>query len=204
MSKRKWSFAMANQVTVMSMKRHRPLEGHPLYPKVRDTVTKTLGWLTSLDNPTIRGRLPNLLPNLLNQLGRSATSVSANLAEGEGRTRSTGHYRQFLLISRGSLVESIDHFTSLGALEKAWSDLTLEPVTEMETLWKDLLEAFDTFLASALDPEDRGAKILQATKIGATSSSKVDDEPRADDEPQVTSDDSCLDPAEPEVIELEP
>jgi four helix bundle protein len=116
---------------------------------------------------------------LLNQLGRSSTSVSANLAEGEGRTRSTGHYRQFLLISRGSLVESIDHFSSLEILEDAWVDdprseavrkNDIESAASMRAKWEELLVDFDGFLEKALDPlggegvSGRAEKILRLAR----------------------------------------
>jgi len=177
--KRRWDFVKANKDTIASMRRHPPLEGHPLYPKVRSVVNETVRWIRALDGPYLRSKLPALLPPLLNQLGRSATSVSANLAEGEGRTRSTGHYRQFLLISRGSLVESIDHFSSLEVLEDEWLDneedkISVEPVALMRAKWEDLLVDFDDFLGLALDgaseatgvdkTEERVAKILKMAK----------------------------------------
>jgi len=177
--KRRWDFVKANKDTIASMRRHPPLEGHALYPKVRSVVNETVRWIRALDGPYLRSKLPALLPPLLNQLGRSATSVSANLAEGEGRTRSTGHYRQFLLISRGSLVESIDHFSSLEVLEDEWLDneedkISVEPVALMRAKWEDLLVDFDDFLGLALDgaseatgvdkTEERVAKILKMAK----------------------------------------
>ena len=175
--KRRWDFVKANQDTIASMRRHPPLEGHPLYPSVRALVNETVRWIRALDGPYLRSKLPALLPPLLNQLGRSATSVSANLAEGEGRTRCTGHYRQFLLISRGSLVESIDHFSSLEVLEDEWAEddkICAEPVALMRAKWEDLLIEFDAFLGLALDgaseaagvdkTEERVAKILKMAK----------------------------------------
>jgi len=185
--KRRLGFVKANKDTIASMRRHPPLEGHPLYPKVRSVVNETVRWIRALDGPLLRSKLPALLPPLLNQLGRSATSVSANLAEGEGRTRSTGHYRQFLLISRGSLVESIDHFSSLQVLEDEWlpdgdgedDKIGVAPVAEMRAKWEDLLVHFDAFLGLALDGaskacgmgtgtnennDERVAKILKMAK----------------------------------------
>lgn len=194
--KRKWDFVQANRETVASMKRHPPLEGHPVYPKVRAIVNETIVWLRSLDGPYLRSRCPALLPPLLNQLGRSATSVSANLAEGEGRTRSTGHYRQFVLISRGSLVESIDHFSSLEVLEDMWANdpkISVCPVKEIRAKWEAILEDFDKFLAEALDPEgadgslsrvERILKLARSEGKLATSEVEVTPEPELVDNPE--------------------
>lgn len=46
---------------------------------------------------------------LTSQVRRSAASIPANIAEGQGRRRGTGEFRQFLYVSRGSLNETETH-----------------------------------------------------------------------------------------------
>lgn len=53
---------------------------------------------------------------LVNQIIRSASSVSANIAEGFGR-RTRKDYEQFLVIARGSVNETIDWLEKLKELK---------------------------------------------------------------------------------------
>lgn len=106
-----------NSVLVTALRESEALEALPIYTLVRDLVDAVLWFVWRMEVTTdAKVRLASTVPPLLNQLSRSATSVSANLAEGEGRTRTTGHYRQFILIARGSFVESIDHLRSFRTL----------------------------------------------------------------------------------------
>lgn len=163
--KSSWSLFVANQTALTSMRTHPPLDEHKLYINVRRLVCETVGWLMNIDKKEIRDVCPNILPGIINQIGRSSTSVSANLAEGEGRTRSTGHYRQFLLIARGSLVETIDHFATLACLESCWSGVVdIVSVSVMTAHWKCLLVEFDKFAENALDPEGWRLRMLRLSK----------------------------------------
>ena len=47
---------------------------------------------------------------LTNQVRRSAVSIPANIAEGQGR-KHTAEFNHFLAIARGSLLETETHFT---------------------------------------------------------------------------------------------
>ena len=66
-------------------------------------------WQRSMDLAVRIYRITQKLPasekfGLTSQLRRAAVSIPSNIAEGYGRL-STGYYRQFLSISRGSLME---------------------------------------------------------------------------------------------------
>jgi four helix bundle protein len=66
-------------------------------------------WKKSMDMVEMVYRITQMLPpherfGLVSQMRRAAVSVPSNIAEGYGRN-STGSYKQFLSISRGSLFE---------------------------------------------------------------------------------------------------
>lgn len=66
-------------------------------------------WQRSMDLAVRIYRITQKLPaseqfGLTSQLRRASVSIPSNIAEGYGR-QSTGNYRQFLSISRGSLME---------------------------------------------------------------------------------------------------
>jgi four helix bundle protein len=68
-----------------------------------------LVWQKSMDLVEAIYRVTLKLPSheqygLISQLRRAAVSIPSNIAEGYGR-QSTGNYRQFLSVSRGSLLE---------------------------------------------------------------------------------------------------
>lgn len=167
--KSNWSLFVANQAVVSSMRTRPTLDDNKLYLSARCLVNETVGWLMNIDKKEIRDLHPNILPGIINQLGRSSTSVSANIAEGEGRTRSTGHYRQFLMIARGSLMETIDHFVTLSNLESCWSDMVnIVGANVMAERWKCLLVEFDTFAEGALDPEGWRQRMVRLSKVNDT------------------------------------
>ncbi|MBN9520739.1 four helix bundle protein [bacterium] len=77
------------------------------------------------------------------QTYRSATSVSANIAEGVGRMQRS-QVIQFLRVARGSAFETISH-------------LSLSPIAELDLAalrksYVALIEAIDTSLARLIDP----------------------------------------------------
>jgi four helix bundle protein len=68
-----------------------------------------LVWQKGMDLAEAIYRLTESLPvceqwGLTAQMRRAAISIPSNIAEGYGR-QSTGHYKQFLSIARGSLLE---------------------------------------------------------------------------------------------------
>jgi four helix bundle protein len=72
-----------------------------------------LVWQRSMDIAEQIYRITERLPDkerwgLISQMRRAAVSVPANIAEGYGR-QSTGDYRHFLSIGRGSLSELETH-----------------------------------------------------------------------------------------------
>ena len=65
-----------------------------------------LVWQKSMDLVEAIYRITQKLPSheqfgLISQLRRAAVSIPSNIAEGDGR-QSSGSYRQFLSVSRGS------------------------------------------------------------------------------------------------------
>lgn len=82
---------------------------------------------------------------LADQLRRSSLSVSANIAEGNGRAR-TAQYRHFLSIARGSLNETESHLLAaveLGHVPPARADIALQLVARVGRM----LTALDQALA---------------------------------------------------------
>lgn len=59
--------------------------------------------------------------SVIDQLLRSATSISANLCEGRGRA-STASMQYFASVSRGSLFETFDHLRTLKCILEALSE----------------------------------------------------------------------------------
>lgn len=160
MPRRALPFSFANRVLLDAMAKADDPWTTPLYGALRRHVNAVLRLAWFVDTATDAKAILSGLASLVSQLTRSATSVTANLCEGEGRTRTNGHYRQFLLIARGSFVEVVDHLATFeawfaldapgrkvfGALH---DDATLHPTTlKADTV--TLLKEFDTFLAATL------------------------------------------------------
>jgi len=155
--KRALPLALANNVLVTALQKSDALEDLPIYALVRDMVNSILSFIWTMEMATdAKVLFPSTVPPLLNQLSRSSTSVSANLAEGEGRTRTTGHYRQFILISRGSFVESIDHLRSFSTLIGFDKDCRVfgpdlgEECDRLVDLSMEVLKEFDLFIETTL------------------------------------------------------
>jgi four helix bundle protein len=160
MPRRALPFSFANRVLLDAIAKADDPWTTPLYGTLRRHVNAVLRLAWFIDTATDAKATLSGLASLVSQLTRSATSVTANLCEGEGRTRTNGHYRQFLLIARGSFVEVVDHLATFeawfaldaparkvfGALH---DDVTLHPTTlKADTV--TLLKEFDTFLATTL------------------------------------------------------
>jgi len=105
-----------------------------------------LVWQRSMDLVERIYRITDKMPDrerwgLVSQMCRSAVSVPANIAEGYGR-QSTGEYRHFLSIGRGSLSELETHMLlcqRLGYIEAAEVDSLLREVEELLKMMSTLI-----------------------------------------------------------------
>ena len=103
-------------------------------------------WQRSMDFAvTIYGITQKLPPSeqfgLTSQLRRAAVSIPSNIAEGYGR-QSTGNYRQFLSISRGSLMEietQIEICQRLKYLAQSDSENIFKEITEISKMLTSLI-----------------------------------------------------------------
>jgi four helix bundle protein len=104
----------------------------------------------------IKGLAQNLPPEekfeLKSQIRRSSRSISANIAEGYGRY----HYQeniQFLRISRGSLLETIDHISV--AFDESYIDKkTKNDLTEECYVLLKILNGYIAYLKRRKNPPD--------------------------------------------------
>ncbi len=105
-----------------------------------------LVWQKSMDLVVAIYRITQKLPaneqfGLISQLRRAAVSVPSNIAEGYGR-HSSGSYKQFLSMSRGSLLEvetQIDLCLRLGYLTAMDTDIVLNTITEISKMLTSLI-----------------------------------------------------------------
>ena len=105
-----------------------------------------LVWQRGMDLAVTVYNLSKKLPKgeqfgLTSQLKRASASVPSNIAEGYGR-QSTGSYKQFLSISRGSLLEletQILLCIRLGFLEPTDADIILEDINILSKMLSSLI-----------------------------------------------------------------
>ena len=105
-----------------------------------------LVWQRSMELGVTIYRITQKLPasdqcGLMSQLRRAAVSIPSNIAEGYGR-QSTGNYRQFLSISRGSLMEvetQIDICERLKYLAESDTENILNEITEISKIFTSLI-----------------------------------------------------------------
>jgi len=105
-----------------------------------------LVWQKSMDLVVAIYRITQKLPSheqfgLISQLRRAAVSIPSNIAEGYGR-QSSGSYRQFLSVSRGSLLEvetQIEICVRLGYLAQADIGGILADITELSKMLTSLI-----------------------------------------------------------------
>jgi four helix bundle protein len=105
-----------------------------------------LVWQRSMDLVVSIYRITQKLPSheqfgLISQLRRAAVSIPSNIAEGYGR-QSTGNYRQFLSVSRGSLLEletQIELCVRLEYLTKAETVTVMSDITEISKMLTSLI-----------------------------------------------------------------
>jgi four helix bundle protein len=103
-------------------------------------------WQRSMELAVTVYRITQKLPaneqfGLTSQLRRAAVSIPSNIAEGYGR-QSTGNYRQFLSISRGSLMEletQIDICERLKYLAVLETENILKEITEISKMLTSLI-----------------------------------------------------------------
>ncbi|MFA5092140.1 MAG: four helix bundle protein [Candidatus Paceibacterota bacterium] len=80
---------------------------------------------------------------LVSQVRRSASSVGVNIAEGSGK-RTSGDFRRFLAISKGSVYETIQHLMLLRDLSFVDSDMVSSTIDD----YRRLAASFASFSAS--------------------------------------------------------
>lgn len=105
-------------------------------------------WQKAMDLVTTAYRFTEDFPKselygLTSQIRRSAASIPANIAEGQGR-RLPGEFLQFLANARGSLLELDTHLeiaVRLGMLNKEMHSTVMEQVIEVRKLLNGLMRS---------------------------------------------------------------
>ena len=105
-------------------------------------------WQKAMDLVTTAYRFTEAFPKselygLTSQIRRSAASIPANIAEGQGR-RLPGEFLQFLANARGSLLELDTHLeiaVRLGMLNKEIHSTVMEQVIEVRKLLNGLMRS---------------------------------------------------------------
>jgi four helix bundle protein len=123
------------------MSEKQPIRSH------RDLIV----WQKAMDLVTSVYRLTEDFPKsevygLTSQIRRSAASIPANIAEGQGR-RLAGEFLQFLGNARGSLLELDTHLEialRLGILKTELHSKLMEQLTEVRKLLNGLMRSIKT------------------------------------------------------------
>jgi four helix bundle protein len=105
-------------------------------------------WQKAMDLVTTVYRLTESFPKtelygLTSQIRRSAVSIPANIAEGQGR-RLPGEFLQFLANARGSLLELDTHLeiaVRLGMLSEELHLAVMEQITEVRKILNGLMRS---------------------------------------------------------------
>lgn len=105
-----------------------------------------LVWQRGMDLVEFVYRITGNLPSceqwgLTSQMRRAAISIPSNIAEGYGR-QSTGNYRQFLAISRGSLLEletQVYLCVRLGYVHQNDTEEILSKIVELNKMLSSLI-----------------------------------------------------------------
>jgi four helix bundle protein len=105
-----------------------------------------LVWQRGMDLVELIYKITEKLPvgeqwGLTSQMRRASISVPANIAEGYGR-QSSGNYKQFLSISRGSLLEletQVELCIRLKYLQKTDAELILNIIMEISKMLTSLI-----------------------------------------------------------------
>lgn len=107
-------------------------------------------WQRAMDLIVVAYRLSKRFPKdelygLTSQIRRAATSVPANIAEGQGR-RYTGEFLQFLSVARGSLLELETHVFAaqrLGYLDTSDIEPCLDLAAEVGRMLSGLIRSLE-------------------------------------------------------------
>ncbi|MCK9424530.1 MAG: four helix bundle protein [Ignavibacteriaceae bacterium] len=105
-----------------------------------------LVWQRSMDLVVSIYRITEKFPSneqfgLVSQMRRAVVSIPSNIAEGYGR-QSTGSYKQFLSISRGSLFEletQVELCNRLKYIQQIESEKMLNEITEISKMISSLI-----------------------------------------------------------------
>jgi len=163
---------------------------HPMqktYISARKCVNELLRYVYRIEDTwTPKNVITASVSSLIDQLVRSATSVTANMQEGFGKA-SRESLTVFLRIARGSLYETLDHLVSIKHLVKIddggalyiWTDLKCLFDSEFQQFTEESIE----LVQAVIDKES----IEKTSKADATVSTKEPASKR-----RKTSDSTCV------------
>jgi four helix bundle protein len=147
---------------------------HELFLQISNCKIQTLQWILDVAANKFEIKInaieTRMFSDIVSQLQRSATSVTANIAEGEGRTCYGVDRRHHWLIARGSLLETIDHLSSLSVLSHVFDVSKNQQRNEILNLWRIVVPKLDKMIYNMLTLEIMEIGIPQSE----SSSSSVD------------------------------